>query len=75
MDKADLVEVLNLIRVDPGYYSLGVDQHEALCLTQQGDGWHVFISERGQRREERLFTLEDTACVFFLKRLLQLWPH
>jgi hypothetical protein len=37
-----------------------------------GQTWHVFLSERGQRHEERTFESEDAACVYFLKRNLQL---
>lgn len=48
------------------------EKHEALCLLAQGQRWHVFLSERGQRHEERTFSDEDEACVFFLTRLFQL---
>jgi hypothetical protein len=72
MNASDVREIIEAADIGPMYYSLGGDRHEALCLLAQGQTWHVFISERGTRREEQLFTSEDEACVYFLKRLFQL---
>lgn len=73
VNQHDLAEILTAAQVDPTRYALGADRHEALCLTHSdGPGWHVFLSERGQRREERLFAEEDAACVYFLKRIFVL---
>lgn len=66
-------EIVELARVDPTYYSFDGDRHEALCLLAEGQTWKVFLSERGQRREEQAFASEDEACTYFLKRLFQLW--
>jgi hypothetical protein len=48
------------------------ESHEPLCLLAFGQEWNVLISERGQRMEERTFSSEDDACVYFLKRIFQL---
>ena len=73
MNQSDLVEICLLAHVDPAYYSVGSETHEALCLVREKDGWKVFLSERGDRYEEQEFADEDNACVYFLKRLLRLW--
>lgn len=73
MTRNDLEDVLRTAGVDPTYYRIGGEAHEALCLTAEGDAWHVFLSERGSRYEERVFIIEDNACVYFLKRVFELW--
>ena len=57
------------------YYEIGSPRHEALCLLAEGQIWKVFISERGKRYEERRFSSEDRACVYFLTRLFKLAPR
>jgi hypothetical protein len=69
----DAEEIVKGARVDPTCYSFDGDRHEALCIVAVDQEWRVFISERGSRYEERTFTNEDEACVWFLKRLFQLW--
>jgi hypothetical protein len=69
----ELVEILRRAEVDPTYYGIGEDRHEALCLVPRGQQWSVFLSERGAHHEERLFGSEDAACVYFLKRIFELW--
>jgi hypothetical protein len=72
MKVEDVREILHLAQVDPTYYSLDGETHEALCLLSRGQEWQVFVSERGERVEERTFETEDAACTYFLKRLFQL---
>jgi hypothetical protein len=69
---AELEEVLALANVDPTYFSFDSSTHEALCMLRLGGTWQVFLSERGQRYEEQTFETEDGACVYFLKRVLEL---
>jgi hypothetical protein len=70
----DLAEILRLAEVDPTYFHLfGPTADEGLCLLRMGRDWQVFVSERGERYEERTFPTEDEACVYFLKRIFQLW--
>jgi hypothetical protein len=73
MKVSDVREIVEAGRVDPTYYSFGSESHEGLCLLVLGQTWHVFLSERGQRYEEREFATEDEACIYFLKRLFKLW--
>jgi hypothetical protein len=70
---ADVREIVEAARVDPMYYSFEGERHDALCLLAAGQTWHVFLSERGQRHEERSFVTEEEACTYFLKRLFKLW--
>jgi len=74
MTRDEMVEILALAQVDPMRYSVGGDQHESLCLTSEKAAFHVFLSERGSRYEEKVFVTEDAACVYFLKRLFRLAP-
>jgi len=64
---------LHNAEVDPPYYNVGSERHEALCILTEGQTWHVLISERGTRHEERTFDTEDTACSHFLNRIFELW--
>jgi hypothetical protein len=73
MRMSDAKDIVEAARVDPLYFSFDGERHEALCLLASGQTWAVFLSERGQRYEERVFTSEDEACTYFLKRLFQLW--
>jgi hypothetical protein len=73
MNVDDVREIVQAARVDPTYYSFDQERNEALCLLPAGRTWHVFLSERGQRHEERSFDSEDEACTYFLTRLFQLW--
>lgn len=73
MRAVDVREIVEAARVDPTYYSFEGDRHEALCLLAEGQTWKVFLSERGQRYEEKSFDSEDKASVVFLKRLFKLW--
>lgn len=51
---------------DPTLYSFEAESHGSPCLLAFGQEWMVFISERGPRMEERTFTSEDDASVYFL---------
>ncbi len=73
MDMRDAEEIAAAARVDPTYFSIGSERHEALCVVAHGQCWHVFLYERGERFEEQAFESEDAAAVYFLKRLFQLW--
>jgi hypothetical protein len=68
----DLREIVRAARIDTRLYSFEAESHEPLCLLAFGQEWNVLISERGQRMEERTFSSEDDACVYFLKRIFQL---
>jgi hypothetical protein len=72
MRVSDVREIVVTAQVDPRLYSFESEQHESLCLLPFGQTWRVFISERGQRREDHSFSTEDEACVYFLKRIFQL---
>jgi hypothetical protein len=75
MTVEDVKEIVEQAQIDPTYYSFDSERHESLCLLPFGKSWKVFLSERGQRYEERTFESEDEACTYFLKRLFQLAPR
>ena len=52
MRTSDVREIVEAARVDPTYFSLEGDRHEALCLLAEGQTWKVFLSEQGQRHED-----------------------
>jgi hypothetical protein len=68
----DLGELLIRAHVDPTCYHLFGGSDEGVCILPEGQTWKVCISERGQRLEEMSFDTEDDACVYFLKRILEL---
>ena len=72
MNLDDAREIVEAAQIDPTYYSLEGERHEALCIVAERSQWKVFLSERGARYEEIAFADEDRACVWFLRRLFQL---
>ena len=72
MNVADAQEIVLNARIDPTLFSFEAEAHGSLCLLAFGQEWRAFISERGQRMEEKTFATEDEACVYFLKRIFQL---
>ncbi len=73
MNVSDVREIVEAAEVDPTFYSLDGERHEALCILAHGQRWQVFLSERGRRFEERTFETEDEACTYFLKCGFDLW--
>lgn len=73
MDLGDARKIVEAAHVDPTYYSFDGERHEALCIIAVVPKWRVFIRERDSQYEERCFSDEDAACVWFVKRLFQLW--
>ena len=69
---ADAREIVESAHVDPTLYSFESADHEGLNVIAHGQTWHVFLSERGKRHEERTFENEDDACTDFLKRIFRL---
>lgn len=61
-------EIVHAAQVDPTYYSFEGQRHDALCLLAEGQTWHVFLSERGDRFDERTFASEDEACIYFYRK-------
>lgn len=59
MRVSNLRDIIKAAQIDPTLYSFEGERHESLCLLAFGQSWKVFISERGQRHEERSFTAED----------------
>ncbi len=72
MRAIDAKEICEAARVDPACYEIGSPRHEAICLLAVRQTWNVFVFERGERFEERQFSSEDEACVYFLKRVFVL---
>jgi len=68
----DVAEILRRAGVDATRYSLTSGSHEGLCLLNEGRLWNVFLSERGSRHEVHSFEDEDSACVYFLKRIFEI---
>lgn len=72
MNKMELVTALDKAGVSPDSYWLeGGLPSESYCLEQREDGWAVYYSERGRRRQELLFKNEDEACRELYSRLLK----
>ena len=71
MNRSVLERLLNLFEIRTDVYDLsGRDEgDEAHVITHEGDGWHVFYSERGLRTSEMVFLTEDQACDEILLRI------
>ena len=63
---------LNNLGIHAGAYSIGSLADGALVLMQENDQWHCFFFERGNRITEVAFADWDTACCYFLGRLIDL---
>lgn len=67
MNKIELKEKLEGLKVNPNYYSLdGGNDSETLCLTFEGK-WKTYYSERGNRTDETEYESESEACEAFLE--------
>ena len=67
MTRDDLLRELAANGVHPGGYDLDRTQKdEVYCLEEQLSGWAVYYRERGLRRDERTFSTEHDASIFFL---------
>lgn len=43
--------------------------NEAFCLIETKDGWEVYYSERGKKRNAKQFDCESKACEYMYKKL------
>ncbi|MEY9842475.1 hypothetical protein ABH941_007762 [Streptacidiphilus sp. EB103A] len=70
MNRTELRTILESEGFRPDAYSLnGGLPSETYCLSQQGNGWVVYYSERGIRSGLRPFRDEAEACAYFLEQL------
>lgn len=71
MNRNELETTLRERKVSPLAYFLGGGlPNEKYTLDQAPGKWSVYYSERGQKREERVFDNEDAACRYLLQLLL-----
>lgn len=71
MTRGELERLLAYEGVDSNAFSIESDRDETLCLVSISTGdFSVFFSERGYRRDERLFATWDSAADTFLKLIL-----
>ena len=71
MNKIELENELNRRGIRPDAYDLnGFLLDDRIVLEHDGRGYVVFYYERGIRRNERLFILEEQACRDVLDRLM-----
>jgi hypothetical protein len=74
MTREELERRLVKEEVSPDAYDLtGSERHkfEAYCLERVENGWVVYYRERDIRRDERLFSFENDACLFLLDQILR----
>ena len=70
MTVGDLSRLLYDLDVPPTLYRLDGSHFElAHVIGPEGDGWVVFLSERGERSGSIEFAHEDDACVYLLGRI------
>lgn len=67
MTVGDLSRLLYELDVPPDLYRLDGSHSElANVIAREGDGWVVFLSERGGRSGATEFAHESDACVYLL---------
>ena len=83
MNKIELKEKLEELRINPNYYSLDggtlLDSQFILdhsynyySKDKKYDEWRVFFMERGIRYDEKIYYVEDEACKDFFDRVVKL---
>jgi len=70
---ADLPAIMATAHIDDTQYGIERDVPDGLCIRSSGQGWRVYLLDRGQHTEERSFSSENDACVYFLLRALELF--
>ena len=72
MDRQKLKNILLKNQVPEDLYSLeGGLPNEAYCIEKENDKWHVYYSERGQKRNIGYFENEADACFCLLNKIKQ----
>ena len=72
MARTSLRELLDRENVDPRSYAFdSPNPDEQYCIQDSPNGWAVFYAERGLRRAEKIFAIEDEACRDLLDRILR----
>ncbi|RJX39117.1 hypothetical protein D3P09_16625 [Paenibacillus pinisoli] len=51
---------------DHAYSLNGGLPNETFCIDKNTDGWKTYYSERGNKKECRVFDSEESACNYFL---------
>ena len=71
MNTKELQEAAKAGNVDERFLSLHgeVKDESYVFEREEGKGWCVYYSERGQRSGERFFITEEEACAFIFDRL------
>lgn len=74
MNKIQLAEILNYLKIDPYFYSIDGLQRgdDEYCLEKLNGKWLVYYIERGKKNIFGEFEHESDACKFFLKQLIEL---
>jgi hypothetical protein len=64
VNRSELLQKLKEAKVNPNTYSLeGGSSGEEYVLSDEGYGkWAIYYSERGLRRDEKIFRSEPEAC-------------
>jgi hypothetical protein len=70
MKTTDVRVMLQLLEVPTDYYDVGV-RDGAICLFGEQDEFVVCTFDRGKRFNERRFDVEDDACRYFLRQLIE----
>lgn len=69
MNKQELKSQLEALGVRPDAYAWGGLPNEQYVLSQEGDDWEVYYSERGTKSGLKKFPDESSACEYFLNLL------
>jgi|WetSurMetagenome_2_1015567.scaffolds.fasta_scaffold203403_2 hypothetical protein len=72
MNREQLEDVLNKEHISPNIYSLnGPDNYDNRFILEERYGtWYAYYFERGEKINEQIFSNEDEACRYLLKKIL-----
>ena len=66
-----LKRVLDSNHIDRSMYSLNGYADERVCLEKFGDGWDVYIGERGIKYDLKHYSSFNTACIRLIEELAE----
>jgi len=69
MNKHELKSQLETLGIRPDAYAWQGLPNEQYVLSQEGNSWEVYYSERGTKEGLKKFSDENSACEYFLNLL------
>ena len=73
MNKAELRKILTTKKISRSLYSLdGGLPNEKLCMSNDGDEWTIYYSEKGTKNVIERFDNEEDACNLLYEKVMKI---